>query len=117
MNRKVLILEDEVIVAMDIAAELSDAGWTVIGPAGTVEKAESISTAEKPDAAVLDINVNGVKSFDLATRLREQGVGVIFLTGYSANSIPADLGDCPIISKPVNFRSVIAALEAIVSAE
>lgn len=110
MGSKILVLEDEAIVAMDIAAELQDAGWTVVGPAGSVEMAERHILQERPDAAVLDVNLSGTTSFDLARRLRADGVDVVFLTGYARSEIPDALADCPVVSKPLNMQMLVTVL-------
>lgn len=102
MAQSVLVLEDEAIVAMDIAAELEEAGWRVIGPAGTIAEADRLIEAELPDVAVLDVNLAGSRSFDLAARLRDRGCPVMFLTGYAEGAIPAHLSDIPVFSKPVD---------------
>ncbi|MFZ5962417.1 response regulator [Thalassococcus sp. BH17M4-6] len=102
MGKSVLVLEDEAIVAMDLAAELEDAGWRVIGPAGSIAEADRLIEVEMPDTAVLDVNLSGAQSFDLAARLRARGCPVLFLTGYAEGSLPDHLSDTPIVSKPVD---------------
>lgn len=113
MNKSVLVLEDEVVVAIDIAAELTDAGWTVIGPAGTLEEAEKLASTQNPRMALLDINLNGKKSFALAADLLEKGIKIVFLTGYSASALPEELCACTVISKPVDMPQLVAALDRI----
>ena len=101
MTKSVLVLEDEAIVAMDIAAELEDAGWRVIGPAGTIAEADRLIEDEFPANAVLDVNLAGMRSYDFAARLRDRGCAVLFVTGYAEGTIPDHLSDIPVLSKPV----------------
>lgn len=113
MRKSVLVLEDEAIVAMDLAAELGDAGWHVLGPAGSIPEAIRLIEAELPDAAVLDVNLSGTQSFDLATTLRDRGCSVLFLTGYAKGTIPAHLSDAPVVAKPVDPAALTRQLAAI----
>ncbi|MGR3272482.1 response regulator [Thalassococcus profundi] len=113
MRKSVLVLEDEAIVAMDLAAELSDAGWQVLGPAGSIPEAIRLIEIELPDAAVLDVNLSGTKSFDLAKTLRDRGCSVLFLTGYAKDTIPAHLSDAPVVAKPVDPAALTRQLAAI----
>jgi DNA-binding response OmpR family regulator len=112
VTRTILVLEDEHIVAMDIAEELRDGGWTVVGPAGSVAMANKLIEAGSPQVALLDVNLNGSDSFGLAERLIEEGVRVIFLTGYSASSIPERFSGCPVIAKPVDLPYLNSVLRA-----
>ncbi len=114
MNKKVLVLEDEAILAIDIATELADSGWDVVGPAGTLEEAFEFANANLPQVALLDINVSGQNSFGLAGSLLEKGVKVVFLTGYSAGALPDGLLACTVISKPVDMPQLMAVLDRIV---
>lgn len=116
MTRSILVLEDEAIVAYDLASELSDAGWTVLGPAGSIAEAVELVEEQRPDAALLDVNLSGTRSFDLAFRLREDGVSVLFLTGYATETLPDGLSDCPVLGKPVDFGSLVSIIERAVGA-
>jgi DNA-binding response OmpR family regulator len=102
MAGEVLIVEDEAIIAMDLAQTFEDWGWTVLGPAGRLEQAETLRAAARPDLAVLDVNLGGDTSHDLARALLEGGTRVIFLSGDSASHLPGDLDGCPSLSKPVD---------------
>ena len=107
---KILVLEDEPIVAIDIAEELRSYGWTILGPAGTLDKAWSLIENETPQVALLDVNLRGERSFDLAMRLRESGVFVAFLTGYSEKALPKELTDCAVFTKPVDLGALVTAI-------
>lgn len=111
-NRKtVLILEDESLIAMDIEYELSDRGWTPIAVVGTIDAAKAALEEQMPDCAILDVNLRGAKSFDLAHSLRDKGVPVVFLSGNTVQDLPEALRDCSFVQKPVNFDLLQRALD------
>ncbi|SHJ77230.1 Response regulator receiver domain-containing protein [Palleronia salina] len=110
MTQLVLVLEDEAVVAMDIAAEIKDAGWRVLGPAGTLERAGELLEVERPAAAILDVNLGGKRSIDLARQLRDDGVAILFLTGYAPGVIPDELSECPILPKPIDLDALVRQL-------
>jgi PAS domain S-box-containing protein len=83
-GRRVLLVEDELLVAMEMEEALRDLGCEVLGPAATVEEALRLAQSEagRIDAAVLDINLAGRPSFPVADLLAGRGVPVVFATGY-----------------------------------
>lgn len=99
----VLIVEDDGVVAMDIEDELNSRGWLVLGAVGSERRALAVIEKTLPDLAVLDINLRGRKSFELALALRSKGVCVVFVSGNSVADLPKDLKDCPFIHKPVQY--------------
>ncbi len=113
-GRKVLVVEDEYLIADDLAEMLKEAGANVVGPAASLPIAMRIlDHGEKIDAAVLDINLREVEVFPLADRLAEQKVPIIFLTGYGQNNVPerfAAIGRC---EKPMEIHKVIAFLDSV----
>lgn len=107
----VLIVEDEVLTAMDLEYRIAEAGYRVIGPVGTVDEARAAIEKDLPKIALLDGNLGGVKSFDLAMDLRVSGVEIVFCTGYEElENLPDGLGDCPIVSKPFRDEVLMDAL-------
>lgn len=83
-NRRIIVVEDEVFVAMAIEDALVSAGATVIGPAMSVTSGlELLDSETKLDGAILDINVDNELVFPIAERLRDQGVPIIFHTAYA----------------------------------
>lgn len=117
-GRKILLVEDEYLIADDLAALLREAHAEIIGPAASLPKAMRLATdTEQIDAAVLDINLRGVNVFPLADELRSRGVPIMFLTGYGANNIPADYLAITRCEKPMGTASVIEALRAMLDGE
>ena len=83
-GRRILVVEDEMLVLMSIEDMLADLGCESVTAAATVDQAVALIDAQVFDAAMLDMNLNGTKSFPVADKLAELGVPFIFATGYSA---------------------------------
>jgi DNA-binding response OmpR family regulator len=111
-DNTILILEDEALIAMDLGEELADRGWTVCDIVGTVEAAEQASQINAPDLAILDVNLRGQYSFDLARAMLARGTTVIFLSGNTAQNLPEDLRDCTFLRKPVSYDALHKTLLA-----
>ena len=80
----ILVVEDEALLGLDLATTLEDAGWQVLGPYNTGEKALAAIEQTMPDAAVLDVNLGyGRTSMEVADALREAGRPFVFLSGYA----------------------------------
>lgn len=107
----VLIVEDEVLIAMDLQAMLEDYGWSVIGPAGTTVAALALLEAEKPQFAVLDINLGNHTSFEVADQLIAHQVPFLFLSGANTDMVPDRFHAHPLLQKPIRFEQVVTALQ------
>jgi len=111
--RCIMVVEDEMFVAMLVEDILSNAGYRVI-KAARVDRALEMATCNEPiDAALLDINLNGVEVFPVALKLREMGVPFVFASGYGREGLPADFSDAPVLQKPYlpdALRDAVAAL-------
>ncbi len=88
------------LVAWELEDALSSWGCTVVGPVGRVGKALAMLDAEAIDMAVLDISLNGQKSYSVADALGARGVPFVFLTGYGKDSLPSGYQACPMLQKP-----------------
>ncbi len=108
-GRRILIVEDAVLLALELEAGLTEAGAKVIGVAADVE--EALRLAETPfDVAVLDANLNGVSVSPVAEALRRMHRPFIFATGYG-DAAPAPEGfDAPVVRKPYNVAQIAAAV-------
>jgi two-component sensor histidine kinase len=108
-GRRILIVEDAVLLALELEASLTEAGAKVIGVAADVE--EALKMAATPfDVAVLDANLNGVAVTPVAEALRRIGRPFIFATGYG-DAAPAPEGfDAPVVRKPYNVAQIAAAV-------
>ena len=99
-GRRVLVVEDEMIVAWLLQDMLADLGCAVVGPAARVAQALAMIEAEAIDAAVLDVNLNGQKSYPVADALAARGVPFVFSTGYETESLPNDYQSLRLLQKP-----------------
>ena len=110
LGTRVLILEDDFWQADDGRAQLIDAGAKIVTMTGSIKSAFASLTTHRLDIGLLDINLNGLHSFDVARALLGKGVPVLFLTGYESNVLPADLANVPLITKPISWILVISQL-------
>ncbi len=108
-NRRILIVEDAVLLALELEAGLTEAGAKVVGVAANIE--EALRLAQTPfDVAVLDANLNGVPVTPVAEALRRMSRPFIFATGYG-DAAPAPEGfDVPVVRKPYNVAQIAAAV-------
>ncbi len=108
---RVLIVEDNYILAESIQWALGGMGCRVVGPAPTSERALSLLATHEVDAAVLDIDLRGCSSVPVAEYLRSQGIPFLFLTGYdSATVLPEAFHGQRCLNKPVDPEEVADAL-------
>lgn len=106
-NRRVLVVEDEALVAMDMQMTVEEAGCIVVGPVGTVE--EAMKLADEPlDCAILDVNLGGRSIQPVARILADRGVPHIYITGYQDPFQTSNL----VLRKPATPAAVVGALRA-----
>ncbi|MFZ5746876.1 MAG: response regulator [Pseudomonadota bacterium] len=111
-GRRVLVVEDEPIIAMCLEDILENLGCTVLGPARTVADSLRLVEDEAPDLAILDINLGGERSYDLAERLTKLSVPFAFASGYSG--APDGFSpETPLIQKPYREPQVEQILLAL----
>ena len=115
-GRRVLVVEDEPLVGMDIVAVLENAGAIVVGPVGSLDQA--IETIERDvfDCALVDANLHGLPIDPVAAALTRRDVPFIFVTGYGQDGLPPSFRDVPILSKPFDRQQVLATALRLVSA-
>ncbi len=109
-GRRVMIVEDESLVAMLLETILEDLGCVPVGPAATVDEGLIIADAETLDAALLDVNVAGTHVFPLAVALRARGVPFVFSTCYGAGGLPDEWRGQATLQKPFTESAVRDAL-------
>jgi two-component sensor histidine kinase len=100
-GNRVMIVEDEALVAMVVTESLTTLGCSVVGPFSRCSDALAAIEADEIDAAILDVNLDGEMVYPLADMLTERGVPFIFVTGYGAESIEERFTHIPVIQKPV----------------
>lgn len=100
-GRRILVVEDELLVALELETMLDSLGCAVVGPAARLEKAIELAEAETIDGAILDVNLRGKPVYPVATALKARGIPFIFSTGYSSStSVPEPFRGQPRIEKP-----------------
>jgi CheY-like chemotaxis protein len=109
-GRKVLVVEDEPLIAMMIEDMLDDLGCTLVGSAANLQQALSIAEVETIDVALLDMNLNGTSSVPIADRLAERRVPFVFATGYGAEGRAAAHNGAPVLKKPFDQGELARAL-------
>lgn len=107
---KVLVVEDESIVALDIENMLEEMGCVVVASVPRLVKALNLAASLDFDLAVLDINLAGEVVYPLAFRLAQRGTPFLFTTGYSTASLPDALRDRPLLRKPVALAGLKKAV-------
>jgi CheY-like chemotaxis protein len=99
---RLLVVEDETMVALMLEDMLDEFGCVVVDVAGTLSRGMAI-VADEPlsfDGAILDVNLGGERVYPVATRLAERGVPFIFCTGYGRHGLDTDFAHVPTLAKP-----------------
>jgi CheY-like chemotaxis protein len=114
MYRRVLVAEDDYLLAEDMVRALAQLGAIVVGPVPDLAQALALLVDEPVDAAVLDIDLRGRLVFPLADALRQEEVPFVFATGYDVSAIPEAYRNVPRWEKPFRPEDLVAALPGIV---
>ena len=109
-GRRILVVEDEMMVLMNVEDMLADLGCESIVAAATVEQALALIETEDFDAAMLDMNLKGERSHSVADALAARGVPFVFSTGYSGHDMRDLFRDCPVLKKPYPFEELVEVL-------
>jgi len=108
---RILVVEDEYMLATEMSSELSAAGAVVVGPVPTVEQATALTQESGAiDGAILDVNLGGELVYPVADLLARSGISFVFVTGYETSALPQEYAAVPCIMKPVNMAEAIRAL-------
>jgi DNA-binding response OmpR family regulator len=107
---RLLIVEDEFWVAREMAAVLVDAGHTVVGIAGTADKAIQCLAERACDAAIIDANLKGDCADQVGAVLRDRGIPFVVTTGYAQQQLRGVLRDAAFLKKPVAAADLLAWL-------
>jgi DNA-binding response OmpR family regulator len=110
-GRRVLLVEDELLIAMLLEGALQDQGCTIVGPFSRLADAIGAAQTESLDCALMDINLAGERIFPVAEILRLRSVPFLLLSGYGDSALPDDRQHWPVLSKPFEIRQVMTLLE------
>ncbi len=100
--RRVLVVEDEPLVSMDIETTLRSAGHVIVGPVSTIEAAQNLAQTRNYDVALLDMNLGGTSVESVAEIVAGHGIPFAFLTGYGQGALPDKFKGTVILGKPFN---------------
>lgn len=114
---RILVVEDEFLLACTLEEDLRAFGATVVGPCCNLAQAAVATRREPFDVAVLDINLNGTMVYPLAEELRARGIPFLFLTGYGSLDLPEEFRALPRLSKPYNAAALAAEIKRILPTE
>jgi two-component SAPR family response regulator len=110
---RVLVVEDQFFIALELEAMIRDLGGTVAGPVAHLDSARTLVRQEKINCAILDVKLDGNTSLPLADELIANGVPVILVSGYDSNQLPNRFADTPKLRKPVSVAELTRVLERI----
>jgi DNA-binding response OmpR family regulator len=111
---RILLVEDEPMIAFALEDMVMELGYGVIGPAFRLSEALELAAGEQFEAAVLDVNLNEQRSFPVADLLRGRGIPFLFATGYAEGGVGWD-GDAVVIAKPYSREQLGRALSSLLA--
>ena len=111
-GRRVLVVEDEFMIAMLVEETLLEQRCVVLGPYNSLEDASRVVRDDPPDAALLDVNLRGEMVYPLAELLEARGIPFLLLSGYGADAIPVDRPRWRACSKPFSPGDLVEMLAA-----
>lgn len=107
---RILVVEDEPLIALEVADHLASAGADIVGPAGTIEDARRLVAKSAFDAALLDANLAGRSVHEVAADLTMKGVPFAFVSGYGRQALPSAFKEAPLLAKPFGARQLVATV-------
>jgi len=112
-GKRILVIEDEPLVAMDVESTLATAGCEVVGPAATLERAKLLIEESDCDAVLLDVNLAGQPVDELATLLTRKNRPFAFVTGYGREALPSGFRGAVVLGKPFGADQLLATVEVL----
>ena len=111
-GKRVLVVEDELMIRLLLQDMLDDLGHTLAGEAGRIEEAVSLAKKAEFDVAILDVNLNGQPISPVVEILVERGLPFVFATGYGQRGVPEAYRATPTLQKPFQAEALAQAIEA-----
>jgi CheY-like chemotaxis protein len=112
-GRRVLLVEDELMIRMLLDGMVTDLGHTVAGEAGGIEEAMKLAKEAEFDVAILDVNLNGKPITPVVEILIDRGLPFVFATGYGARGVPEAYRANPTLQKPFQAEALAQALQEV----
>lgn len=114
---RILVVEDSYLEADALSRLLTGSGYDVVGPAGRLSEAMTLASGQALDGALLDVDLGGERSFDVAATLRRRSVPVAFISGYDRSIVPDsdELRSIPFVLKPFENEALVAVVKTFAS--
>jgi DNA-binding response OmpR family regulator len=106
-NLRILVVEDELLIAASLEMGLQGYGHCVLGPVSTVDAARRILETEEPDLVLLDYRLANSTTEPLLPELHQRGIAVCVLSGYGREQLPEAYADCHLVKKPFYIRELL----------
>ena len=111
-GKRVLVVEDELMIRMLLQDMLADLGHTLAGEAGRIDEALTLAKDGEFDVAILDVNLNGQPISPVVEVLIERGLPFVFATGYGQRGVPEPYRKTPTLQKPFQAEALAQAIKA-----
>src|SRR5689334_20757210 len=108
-DRRILVVEDEAIIALEMESILTEASYDVVS-CGSLQSGLKVAEDQSFDAAVLDLNLHGQMSFPIADALAEKNIPIIFVSGYEPEVVPRNHQRRPFVGKPYLSQKLLTVL-------
>jgi CheY-like chemotaxis protein len=108
---RVLLVEDEIMVALLLEEMLAELDFEVVGPVARLDRAVEMAQLQALDLALLDVNLNGKETYPVAEALAAREIPLVFVTGYGRGTLRAPYRDRPTLQKPFrrdDLRELVA---------
>ena len=112
---RILVVEDDMMIALHVEEALQSLGCIVVGPVGKLPVALCLAADEPLDAAILDVTIRGGQTFPVAERLAARDIPFVFASGYGDWALPEAFRDQPRLTKPFTTRDLEARVRALCS--
>lgn len=112
---RILIVEDEILVAMNLEDMLGELGHNVVSIATRITQASALASSSEIDLAILDLNLSGVLSFPVADMLRQRRIPFMFATGYGSQGMTENYRDEVVMVKPYGLHELQSAINNVIS--
>ena len=114
-GKRVLVIEDELMIRMLLEGMLEDLGHTIAGQAGTVDEALALAKQADFDVALLDVNLNGQPITPVVDILVERSLPFVFASGYGRRGVPEAYPEIATLQKPFQVEALAQALDAAIA--
>lgn len=113
---RILVVEDDAVQALDLAASLADAGAAIIGPVASLSEASDLALGSACDAAILDLRLRDRNATALARQLLQQGIPFIVYTGYPDSAFfKSDWPGYELVTKPADLKQLMRRMAALIA--